>query len=75
MKRIINITWVLLIAVSVQIFAQDVGEKAPNFQASLLGGESFNLADHEGKVVMVFFFGNIVAYAKKLVGVGWQFNA
>lgn len=58
MKRIVNITVILLLVVSAQISAQDVGEKAPNFQASLLGGETFNLADHEGKVVMVFFFGN-----------------
>jgi len=49
---------VLLFAVSVQINAQDVGDPAPNFQIGLLGGETFNLADHEGKVVMVFFFGN-----------------
>ena len=58
MKRIIRLTWVLLFAVSVQITAQNVGETAPNFELGLLGGETFNLADHEGKVVMVFFFGN-----------------
>jgi peroxiredoxin len=49
---------VLLMAVSVQISAQKVGEQAPNFEIGLLGGETFNLADYEGKVVMVFFFGN-----------------
>jgi peroxiredoxin len=49
---------VLLFAVWLQINAQDVGDKAPNFQVGLLGGETFNLSDHEGKVVMVFFFGN-----------------
>ena len=48
----------LLLAASVLINAQDVGDPAPNFQVGLLGGETFNLADHEGKVVMVFFFGN-----------------
>jgi len=58
MKRILRLTWLLLIAASIHINAQDVGEKASNFQVGLLGGETFNLADHEGKVVMVFFFGN-----------------
>ena len=58
MKQILKLTGVLLLAVSVQISAQKVGEQAPNFQIGLLGGESFDLADHEGKVVMVFFFGN-----------------
>ncbi len=58
MKQIIRLTWMLLIAASIQINAQDVGDAAPNFQVGLLGGETFNLADHEGKVVMVFFFGN-----------------
>ena len=58
MIRIIRLTLVLLFAVSVQINAQEEGEQAPNFEVGLLGGETFNLADHEGKVVMVFFFGN-----------------
>jgi peroxiredoxin len=58
MKQILKLTWVLLFAVSVQINAQDVGDTAPNFEVGLLGGETFDLADHEGKVVMVFFFGN-----------------
>ena len=58
MKRIIKLTWVLLIAASIQINAQNVGDTAPNFQVGLLSGETFNLADHKGKVVMVFFFGN-----------------
>lgn len=58
MRRIIKLTWVLLFAISVQINAQEVGEIAPNIEVGLLGGETFNLADHEGKVVVVFFFGN-----------------
>ncbi len=58
MIQIIRLTLVLLFAVSVQINAQEEGEQAPNFEVGLLGGETFNLADHEGKVVMVFFFGN-----------------
>lgn len=58
MKQISILTWVLLFAVSVQISAQNVGETAPNFEVGLLGGETFNLEDYEGKVVMVFFFGN-----------------
>ena len=58
MRQLILLTWVLLLAVSVPINAQKEGEAAPNFQVGLLGGDTFNLADHEGKVVMVFFFGN-----------------
>jgi peroxiredoxin len=58
MKQILKLSWVLLFAVSVQISAQNVGDKAPNFVVGLLGGETFDLADHEGKVVMVYFFGN-----------------
>lgn len=58
MKQFLTLTGVLLLALTVQINAQKVGEQAPNFQVALLGGGSFDLADHEGKVVMVFFFGN-----------------
>lgn len=58
MKQLFKITWIVLLAFTVQLNAQKVGDPAPNFQVGLLGGETFDLADHEGKVVMVFFFGN-----------------
>ena len=58
MKRIMKLTGMLLIAGTIQSFAQKVGEPAPHFEVGLLGGGSFSLADHEGKVVAIFFFGN-----------------
>jgi len=48
----------LLFAACIQLYAQDVGEPAPGFEVGLLGGDSFRLSDHEGKVVAIFFFGN-----------------
>lgn len=38
--------------------AQTVGEAAPDFEVDLLGGGTFKLSDHQGKVVFMFFFGN-----------------
>jgi len=42
--------------------AQSVGENAPDFTVSLSGGGEFELSDHQGKVVMIFFFGNGCPY-------------
>ena len=58
MKHTLTLTGMLLLAASVQIFAQNVGEPAPDFQVGLLGGDTFTLSEHEGKVVTIFFFGN-----------------
>ena len=58
MKHKLKLTAMLLVAALVQIHAQNVGEPAPGFEVGLLGGESFRLSDHEGKVVAIFFFGN-----------------
>lgn len=58
MKQILKLTALLLFAAFVQIQAQDEGEPAPGFEVGLLGGDTFSLSDHEGKVVTVFFFGN-----------------
>ena len=38
--------------------AQTVGEAGPDFEVTLLSGSSFKLSDQQGKVVLVFFFGN-----------------
>jgi peroxiredoxin len=43
---------------SLQLSAQNVGEAGPDFEVTLLGGETFKLSEQEGKVVFVFFFGN-----------------
>lgn len=58
MKHKLTLTAMLLVAALVQIHAQNVGEPAPGFEVGLLGGDSFRLSDHEGKVVAIFFFGN-----------------
>jgi len=58
MKRLLKLTVLLLFAATIQIYAQNEGDPAPAFKVGLLGGGSFSLADHEGKVVAVFFFGN-----------------
>lgn len=42
----------------IHVAGQDVGSAAPDFEVNLLGGETFKLSDHQGKVVFVFFFGN-----------------
>jgi peroxiredoxin len=40
------------------VLGQQTGNPAPDFEVSLLGGETFRLSDHSGKVVMMFLFGN-----------------
>jgi len=47
-----------------QARAQTVGESAPDFTVDLLGGETFTLSDHTGKVVVVFLFGNTCPLCK-----------
>lgn len=58
MKHKLKLTAMLLFAALIQMNAQDVGEKAPDFEVGLLGGETFRLSEHVGKVVTLFFFGN-----------------
>lgn len=38
-------------------FSQNVGDAAPDFTLSVLGGTSFKLSDYKGKVVFIFLFG------------------
>lgn len=40
-----------------EVFAQGVGDTAPDFTLNTLDGGTFTLSDHEGKVVLIFFFG------------------
>lgn len=59
MKNLFNIAMILLFAGTGQMFAQDQGDPAPDFEVDLLEGDStFKLSAQNGKVVMVFFFGN-----------------
>ena len=58
MKNLLTIATALLVAGTVQLFGQEVGKPAPDFEVDLLGGETFKLSAQEGKVVLVFLFGN-----------------
>lgn len=42
----------------ISLYGQAVGEAGPDFKVDLLGGGTFALADQQGKVVLVFLFGN-----------------
>ena len=47
----------ILILLSSHVYAQDVGDTAPDFVLETLDGTDFKLSNHEGKVVFIFFFG------------------
>jgi len=64
MKRLLRLTGMLLFAVLVQIYGQNEGESAPDFEVGVLGGETFNLSEQKGKVVVLFFFGNTCSSCK-----------
>jgi len=53
---LIGLLWV------VPLMAQSPGEAAPDFTVTLAEGGEFTLSDHQGKVVMIFFFGNGCPY-------------
>lgn len=48
----------LLLTAALPAAAQNVGDTAPAFSYPALGGGEIRLADHSGKVVFVFLFGN-----------------
>ena len=52
----------LIIALNIMIsspaIGQDIGKAAPVFSVKLLDGSTYNLSDHQGKVVVIFFLGN-----------------
>lgn len=54
----VTAVFILLVAFLINVTAQKVGDIAPNFTISTLSGSDFTLSDHEGKVVLLFFFGN-----------------
>ncbi len=60
MKILFSIATYFLIAGTGQLYAQTVGESAPDFEVVQLEPDSttFKLSDQEGKVVLVFLFGN-----------------
>lgn len=64
MKKLLFTATISLMALffSYQVMAQNVGDKAPDFSLSQLGGGDFTLSQAEGKVVFIFFFGNSCAH-------------
>jgi len=54
--------FILIFAILFTLFqkgaGQAVGDPAPGFSVDLLGGGNFSLDAQEGKVVLIFFFGN-----------------
>ncbi|MFY0625284.1 MAG: redoxin family protein [Reichenbachiella sp.] len=58
MKTLLKATLFLLLTLnSGTSFSQEMGDEAPDFTLEKLGGGSFTLSDHSGKVVFIFFFG------------------
>lgn len=57
MKKLVFYTTIILL-ISTQVNSQSVGSAAPDFTVTLLDEGQFTLSDQEGKVVLVFFFGN-----------------
>ncbi len=49
---------VLVMAATIDIYGQQEGNAAPDFEVNLEGGGTFKLSDQQGKVVFVFLFGN-----------------
>jgi peroxiredoxin len=47
-------------------YGQAVGEVGPDFEVNTLGGGTFKLSDHRGKVVFVFLFGNTCPSCKAI---------
>jgi thiol-disulfide isomerase/thioredoxin len=63
MNKLLNILLVLLIAGYAGYYFYKLpkynnGQKAPQFEASLINGEVFNLSDLEGKYVLIDFWGS-----------------
>ncbi len=61
-KTIKRSVFALLTLISLSAYSQGVGDAAPDFTVDLDDGGTFTLSDYEGKVVMVFFFGNACPY-------------
>jgi len=49
---------VLVVAATINMYGQQEGNAAPDFEVNLEGGGTFKLSDQQGKVVFVFLFGN-----------------
>jgi peroxiredoxin len=39
------------------VSAADVGDPAPDFTLSKVGGGDFTLSDYQGKIIYIFWFG------------------
>lgn len=71
-KFVIQFSFLLLAFISMPAIGQNVGEDAPDFTVDIAGGGTFTLSDYQGKVVMIFFFGNGCPFCK---GVGPEVQA
>jgi len=59
MKKLLIMLLIMLVAGNNYLFAQIVGEPAPEFEADLLGGGTFKLKDqYASKLVFIFLFGH-----------------
>lgn len=52
-----QIVTLLFLFATLAVFSQTVGEPAPDFSLTDTNGETFQLSEHQGKVVTVFLFG------------------
>ncbi len=64
-KLVILFSFLLVALISQPMNGQGVGDAAPDFTVDIAGGGTFTLADHQGKVVMIFFFGNGCPFCKE----------
>ena len=62
MRKIVAIALSAFLLSTGWVKAQNVGEAAPDFDVTLLGGGMFSLSQHAGQVVVVFLFGNTCPY-------------
>jgi peroxiredoxin len=61
-KALIIVPGLALLMVVPGLFAQTIGEKAPDFTYADLEGTSHSLSQYSGKVVFLFVFGNACPY-------------
>lgn len=67
MKQVKLLLLIIGIILSVNSEGQMVGADAPDFEANILGGGTFKLSDHSGKVIFIFLFGNGCPYCEDAV--------
>jgi peroxiredoxin len=58
MKQLFIMILSVILVSSFDGYSQETGNPAPGFEVNLQGGGTFKLEDQQGKVVVIFFFGN-----------------